>query len=1540
MPDGEYKIGSAYVEIHLKDETEADASQIRSKVEGEQPITFDTALQDPSNTEAVKERVRATPPVQLPVEAKNPVDEAWRQRIRESLKATAFESLKIPLDADSEELRRNLAETITFIEKSVSAKIPAELDKAVEFKQEVELLAYVASEGTRVMVPVDVDSDGAQKALRELSNTVDTTAQRGSSSLGGMFRASTIALTALGTLAAGPLVAGGLAVIAGGFAAIGIAAEHSTPQVQQAFATMKTEGVDALKNGFATLTPAIVSSMGTLTDGIRGATPQIQALSGALGPFLTTLSGSLVKAAQTDLPAFTSALSNASPIAKALGSGVEDIATGVAQFLGRLNFTQAAAGLQALGSDVGQLLPVIASLVNAIMPFSNALLSSVLPAATNLASVFIGNLAPAIHVFGAAIEALGPVLNFMSGPTAAVLTGVVAFKTLQAATNGLLPIFNAVSTGVSAFANKALDMAGASDKSVGSFTMLTSAAKQQAVQAAAGTLATAQQTAAQAAQNLATVESVAAADAASVSQEQLAAARVAATVTTTAETEATTALVTASEASSFAFGPVGIGLAAVAGAMALFTGSTEKASPTVQNFTNELNQLAQASPSAAAGILAADPKFADFVKQTNAAGVSVSDLTSAMNGNAGVQQKVVGQLQGSIDAYGKQAVTVQGTTSDVTKSIKDWASADPKFDKTFAPEVSTAIGQLRGMQKALDDLKGNFSTANQAQQEASSTTKLTALQQAAAADVASQFGMSVTDVASAFAKLPGAGLAGSAGVAQVTSAFSDGEVKMLNAEQSTSDYFKNLQKNASQANQALVSAQHSYQQSITAVSDAEHSASQSALAVTTAREGVATATRAVTDAEHSYVDAQHSVTQAQQGVLDAEAGVVIAENNLTKAQDSERLAQIALTSARKAAADQLKALHLQLNDQVAAEQRAQIRLFDQVRTSAASGVTKDNTSAILAAPLTAQNEALKQSALDLVDAENSLADTMNTGVNLRTQVAAANQAGIEGSQQVVAAQQALKSAQDQVVSSDQSLVKSHQQVQQATYALQDANYSLGKAQQAIVDAQAGVVRAQQSVKDAVYSEQKARQAVKDAIFNEHQSLLALKSAQDAASQANALNTHSLDLNTQAGRANWAQLQTLFDSYPAWMSGQQKYNKMVDDTAASFNGSKQAAFDFLQQEGKIPKNFTFSVTGMTTVDMTPLANWANDSSGYFKGGFRSAGGQVAYAEGGHVSGPGGPKDDLIDAKLSDGEFVQPTDVVDHYGVGFMESLRQKKVQKFASGGLAQAVDLNLFAAGAGAGYEFKRNTEILAGADPGSLPQLPAYVPPTASAGGGSGPIPSGQHKALIDAALAADGVPMADWARWEAGMNTLIQRESGWNAGAVNRWDSNAAAGHPSGGLTQTIGPTFESNRNRGLPDNMFDPVANIAASINYIMRRYGDISAVQQANPNLPPKGYALGDIVGTDGASLLGSMARVSQIVPPGSPRMLGDNPKVPESYIPNEPGDPRAQQILTETNRRMGRTSGSVTNHINIQTVETDPDMLAAKVSSRLGWAMRGA
>ncbi|WP_152353330.1 tape measure protein [Brachybacterium subflavum] len=77
-------------------------------------------------------------------------------------------------------------------------------------------------------------------------------------------------------------------------------------------------------------------------------------------------------------------------------------------------------------------------------------------------------------------------------------------------------------------------------------------------------------------------------------------------------------------------------------------------------------------------------------------------------------------------------------------------------------------------------------------------------------------------------------------------------------------------------------------------------------------------------------------------------------------------------------------------------------------------------------------------------------------------------------------------------------------------------------------------------------------------------------------------------------------------------------------------------------------------------------------------------------------------------------------------------------------------------------------------------------------------------------------------------LSSLLRRmnqESGFQVGAQNNWDSNAAKGQASRGLMQVIPSTFAAYRDKSLPNDIFDPLANIVASINYTKSRYGSLT-------------------------------------------------------------------------------------------------------------------
>jgi SLT domain-containing protein len=122
----------------------------------------------------------------------------------------------------------------------------------------------------------------------------------------------------------------------------------------------------------------------------------------------------------------------------------------------------------------------------------------------------------------------------------------------------------------------------------------------------------------------------------------------------------------------------------------------------------------------------------------------------------------------------------------------------------------------------------------------------------------------------------------------------------------------------------------------------------------------------------------------------------------------------------------------------------------------------------------------------------------------------------------------------------------------------------------------------------------------------------------------------------------------------------------------------------------------------------------------------------------------------------------------------------------------------------------------------------------------------------IAQALQAAGLPNND--AWVRGFETLCRRESSDRPNAINTSDSNANGpivqdGHPlncSRGIAQCIPPTFAAHHVDGTSASIYDPVANIAAAMQYVRAHYhvssdgSDLAKkVQQANPHLPPHGF-----------------------------------------------------------------------------------------------------
>jgi SLT domain-containing protein len=122
---------------------------------------------------------------------------------------------------------------------------------------------------------------------------------------------------------------------------------------------------------------------------------------------------------------------------------------------------------------------------------------------------------------------------------------------------------------------------------------------------------------------------------------------------------------------------------------------------------------------------------------------------------------------------------------------------------------------------------------------------------------------------------------------------------------------------------------------------------------------------------------------------------------------------------------------------------------------------------------------------------------------------------------------------------------------------------------------------------------------------------------------------------------------------------------------------------------------------------------------------------------------------------------------------------------------------------------------------------------------------------IADACSAAG---LEQTAGWLEGYRTLCMRESSNRPNAINTSDVNAhggtvADGHPlncSRGISQCIPSTFAAHHVDGTSNSIYNPVANVAASMHYVLQRYrvspdgSDLAEkVQQADPTRSPRGY-----------------------------------------------------------------------------------------------------
>jgi hypothetical protein len=126
-----------------------------------------------------------------------------------------------------------------------------------------------------------------------------------------------------------------------------------------------------------------------------------------------------------------------------------------------------------------------------------------------------------------------------------------------------------------------------------------------------------------------------------------------------------------------------------------------------------------------------------------------------------------------------------------------------------------------------------------------------------------------------------------------------------------------------------------------------------------------------------------------------------------------------------------------------------------------------------------------------------------------------------------------------------------------------------------------------------------------------------------------------------------------------------------------------------------------------------------------------------------------------------------------------------------------------------------------------------------------------------------------------------------------------------------------------------------------------GGKGSLQAAGGVLTP--YAAGGIAAfaAGGMSSLTPMQPIASMVPKDTWRVVGDNMRVPEAYIPIDPNSKRSQALLAQTNEMMGSSDRrgtqnagptTINQYITINGADKSNPEIAAAMGAELNWQMR--
>ena len=550
-------------------------------------------------------------------------------------------------------------------------------DVGAKLKTESEVLG----EEAKVNLKVGVDETSLADAEARIKAAADAS---GGAAGGGAGLGMAGAIAGAVAIGSGALAGGALAAIPVLLTAIGVEAEKSSPQVQQAFSSMEAAAKQALQTGFSPFIPAFVEIADQAKSTVTGLEPDFLKASAAADPLLKTMSTGLLTAVKEGVQGTAQEVGSLGPVATAIGDDFVKVEQGVGGFFKALDVGSAAQGVAILGTDIQEALPVVGQLLNTVAPLGNALLGVLGPALRDIGNE-LSVLRPLFEATGAVVQYLGPEIGLLVGPLA-LASGAAKLLTGSwtdfggAATKLLSPLKDTGGT-----LNSLASVVGITTKASKEATVqtLTEAAARAKMQAAAD------------------AEAASVAVAATASDDSAKAALAAAVANDTAAVSAKGAaaaeadLAAASEAANFSMGPLGIAIGVIGFALAPLALDAGKTSQSTDQLTGSLQKLEQAAADqkSLANLFQTDPNAEAQLTLLQKYGVTLEDLAHAADGDVAAQQKIAAASQQAVDASNQQ-VTAAKKAADATSTNNVVLGESGQTYTSNAADVQTSTDAL------------------------------------------------------------------------------------------------------------------------------------------------------------------------------------------------------------------------------------------------------------------------------------------------------------------------------------------------------------------------------------------------------------------------------------------------------------------------------------------------------------------------------------------------------------------------------------------------------------------------------------------------------------------------------------------------------------------------------------------------------------------------------------------------------------------------------------------------------------------------------